>query len=124
MKENPAAKETPAKVEDKVEPAQQRPACNIGQTLSSLQKVAATINQIISIRNIDSVTKQALEDIMKFIHKEKDKEDQRKTILEASAKEGAIRKSIKADLVEMYNALSKQLNGIQDTANATVTGLR
>ena len=60
---------------------------------------------------------------MKFIHEEKDKEDQRKTVLEASAKEGAIRKSIKADLVEMYNALSKQLNGIQDTANATLTSL-
>jgi len=120
MKENPAAKETQAKVAEKVVAEEQCPASNDSHVPSLLQKVVTTIGQITSKRNIDSTTKQSLEDIITLIHREKEKEALR---IEASAKEEATRKTIKADLVNMYTALSKQLNNIQDMANATLTSL-
>jgi len=56
-----------------------------------------------------------------FIHEEKEKEDQSKAKSVATAEESYIRKSIKKDLLEMYHAIDKRLNGIQDTVNETLT---
>ena len=58
--------------------------------------------------------------ILSFIHKEKEKEDQSlaKTIAPGDS---ALRKSFRKDLTEIYNALEKWLNGIQDTVNETLT---
>ena len=118
MKENPAVKESQAKAAEKTAAEEQHPASDDSHAPSLLQKIVTAIGQITSKRNIDSATKQSLEDIITLIHGEKEKEVLR---IEASAKEEATRKTIKADLVNMYTALSKQLNGIQDTANATLT---
>ena len=120
-KESPKAKEPQVKAAEKEETKEQHPTCNGSHTASPLQRIAAAIGQIISKEDIDNATKQSLEDIITFIHGEKEKEDQRINQIIDSAKDGAIRKSIKTDLIEMYNSLKRQLNGIQETANATLT---
>jgi len=97
------------------------PESNTICTTSPLQKIATAIGQIISKDVLDSSTKQSLKDIIMFIHKEKEKEVQLKAKSVATAKESYIRKSIKKDLVEIYHAIDKCLNGIQDTVNETLT---
>jgi len=120
MKESPVAKEPQGKVAEKAVPDDQQPVRDTNHASSPLQKIAAAISQIIGNESIDSSTKRSLEDILSFIHGEKEKEDQRlaKTLTPI---EGALRKSFRKDIVEIYNALEKQLNGIQDTVNETLT---
>jgi len=120
-KESPTANQTQGKVAEKTESEVQRPESDTIHATSPLQKIATAIGQIISKDALDPTTKQSLEDIIMFIHEEKEKEIQTKAKSAATAEESYIRKSIKKDLAEIYHTIDKCLNGIQDTANETLT---
>jgi len=120
-KENPAAKDPQGKVAEKTDPEAQRPVYDISHATSPLRKIAAAIGQIISNNILDNTTKQSLEDILTFTLEEKEKEDQTLAKTVALVEESTIRKSIRMDLMEMYHAIDKRLNGIQDTVNETLT---
>jgi len=120
-KENPTAKDPQGKVAEKTDPEAQRPVYNISHMTSPLRKIAAAIGQIISNNILDNTTKQSLEDILTFTLKEKEKEDQTLAKTVALVEESTIRKSIRMDLMEMYHAIDKRLNSIQDTINETLT---
>jgi len=111
-KESPTAKEPQGKVAEKAVTEDQQPAPNTGHAASPLQKIATAIGQIISKENLDNSTKQSLEDVLTFIRGEREKEGQTLTKTVATAEESTIRKSIRKDLVEIYDAIKKQLNGI------------
>ena len=89
--------------------------------MSTLQKIADTISLIITKDGIDRSTKKSLEEVLSFIQEENEKERLREAKLKVTAEESAIRKSIRSDMVDIYNALKKQLDSIQDTSNATLT---
>jgi L-fucose isomerase-like protein len=89
--------------------------------VSTLQKIADTISLIITKDGIDRSTKKSLEEVLSFIQEENEKERLREAKLKVTAEESAIRKSIRSDMVDIYNALKKQLDSIQDTSNATLT---
>jgi len=120
-KDSPAAKELQGKAMEKAETEAQQLASAISCTASPLQKIANAIAHILSKESINSTTKKALDDIITFIQGEKEKEAQMQAKLTTTAEESAIRKGIRTDLGEIYNTLKLQLNGIQDTANATLS---
>jgi len=120
-KESPTAKDHQGKEAEKPNPEVQRPVSDTNVETSPLQKIATAIGQIISKNNLDNSTKQSLEDIVAYIRKEKVKEDQTLAKTVTLAEESTIRKSIRKDLMEMYTAIEKRLNGIQETTNETLT---
>ena len=121
-KESHAAKESQGKAAEKVVTVAQRPAIANSRAPSPLQKIANNIAQILSKENINSSTKKSLDDVITFIHEETEKEAQIQAKLAATAEGSALRQGIRTDLGEIYTALKTQLNGIQDIANATLTG--
>jgi len=120
-KESPPAKEPQGKVAEKSDPEAQYPTSNKSPATTPLEKIVATVGQILTNDSLDSSTKKALRDIIVFTLIEKAKEDQVIAKSEASAEESFIRKSIRKDLTEMHNEINICLNGIQDTVNETLT---
>jgi len=88
--------------------------------VSALQKIADTISHIITKDSIDRSTKKSLKEVLSFIQEENEKERLREAKLKVIVEESAI---IRSDMVDIYNALKKQLDSIQDTSNATLTSL-
>jgi len=100
--------------------AENRPSNDTSHVVSTLQKIADAIALIAVKDNVDRPTRKSLDKVISFIQEEKEKERLREANLKASTEDSFLRKRIRADLVEMYNSLKKQLDSIQDTLNATL----
>ena len=123
-KESPTDKVPEDKMAEKSDPGAQCSTSNTSDTsptTTPLQKIAATICQLISKDSLDPVTKQTLKDIIAYILMETKRENQTLAKSSASAEESTIRKSVKKDLNEMHHDINERLNGIQDTINETLT---
>jgi len=120
VKESPVARENQG-LSVKTTTAENGQSSSTNHTVSTLQKIAVTIGHIIAKDSIDRPTKKSLEEVLSFIQEEKEKERLRDAKLKATAKESAIRKSIRSDMVDIYNAIKMQLDSIQDTSNVTLT---
>jgi len=120
VKESPVARESQGStVETAADGNGQSSSTN--HTVSTLQKIADTISHIITKDSIDRSTKKSLEEVLSFIQEENKKERLREAKLKVTAEESAIRKSIRSNMVDIYNTLKKQLDSIQDTSNTTLT---
>ena len=91
-------------------------------SLSSLQHVAHVIAEIITRHKMSSQVKLLLEGVIKFTKEEEDRERRQKTTRDASIVASAVHKAIKDDIAKIHSSLAKQLNDIQETANAALTG--
>jgi len=122
VKESPVARESQGSmVETTADGNGQSSSTN--HMVSALQKIADTISHIITKDSIDRSTKKSLKEVLSFIQEENKKERLREAKLKVTVEESAIRKSIRSDMVDIYNTLKKQLDSIQDTSNATLTSL-
>jgi hypothetical protein len=65
-------------------------------------------------------TPQSIDEIITYILDEEKKEEKRLLKSRAQAEERELRKSIKLDITNVYNALMEQLNGIQNMLNAVL----
>ena len=91
-------------------------------SVSPLQHVAFAITDIIANNKLPSQVKLLLEGIIKFTKEEEDRQKKIKDARDASSIASAVHKAIKEDISQVHSSLTKQLNDIQETANATLTG--
>jgi len=119
VKESPVGKEPQGPMTESTV-AENRPSNDTSHMVSTLQKIADAIALIAVKDNVDRPTRKSLDKVISFIQEEKEKERLREANLKASTEDSFLRKRIRADLVEMYNSLKKQLDSIQDTLNATL----
>jgi len=119
VKESPVVKEPQGPTTESTV-AENRLSNDTSHVVSTLQKIADTIALIAVKDNVDRPTRKSLDEVISFIQEEKEKERLREANLKASTEDSFLRKCIRADLVEMYNSLKKQLDSIQDTLNATL----
>ena len=92
-------------------------------SLLPLQHVAQVIAEIITRHKMLSQVKLLLEGIIKYTKEEEDKERKLKATWDASLVASVIHKVIEDNITKMHSSLAKQLNNIQETANATLTGM-
>ena len=86
-----------------------------------LQVVAHAILEIVTKQKIKGATKEQFEGVLTFVKETEEPEAKKMLTQGYLAEVGALRKSVNADLRNMYSALVKQLNGIQETANEALT---
>ena len=91
-------------------------------SLSPLQHVAQIITEIITRHKMSSQVKLLLEGVIKYTKEEEDRERKLKATRDATLVASVVHKAIKDDITKMHSSLAKQLNDIQETANATLTG--
>jgi methyl-accepting chemotaxis protein len=120
-KESPASKEPQGSPVEAGVMEREHPSGDVTLTVPPLLRIENIINSIIAKETLSRSIKASLEGLLKIIHKEKEKEGSRIAKITAAAEEGAIRKSIRADIEKMHNAIEIQLNSIQNTASATLT---
>ena len=92
-------------------------------SLSPLQHVAFAITDIITNNKMSSQVKLLLEGVIKFTKEEEDRQKKLKDARDASTIASAVRKALKEDITQLHSSLAKQLNDLQETANATLTGV-
>jgi hypothetical protein len=90
------------------------------QRLTTLQTVTQAILVILKQAKLEKKVKTLLEDIVNFINIVEEKEKERSANAVLQLEVSTLHKAIKQDLLRMHEALAKQIDGILDTASATL----
>ena len=90
------------------------------QKITILQTVTEAIKVILGKEKPEKKVKSLLEDILKFISDAEAKEKGRTEGMVMQQEVSTLHIAIKQDLSKMHEALAKQINGIQCTANAAL----
>ncbi len=94
---------------------------NNKQKPTMLQTVVKAIHMIIDKDKPDKKVRASLEDMLKFISDMEEKENKRAESAMAQPEVSTLYKAIKQDLSRMHEALARQMDGVLDTASATLT---
>jgi hypothetical protein len=90
-------------------------------TESPLKVIIGLLKQFVNIYKLDNAGRHRLEEIIVFAQTEAGKECSSRHTGAEQLSVSSIRKAVFADLVEMHNSLASRINGVQETANATLT---
>jgi hypothetical protein len=88
--------------------------------LTMLQVIVQGINMIIDKDKPDRRVKASLEDMLKFIRDVGEKENKQAESVLAQPEVSTLHKAIKQDLSRMYDALTKQIDGVLATMSITL----
>jgi hypothetical protein len=86
---------------------------------SPLHKIAITLAQTIIKEKLEGTIKESLDEIISYIQSEEMREQQKSREAKITAEEIDLRKGINSDVTKLFNALSEQLIGIQNTSSVT-----
>jgi hypothetical protein len=84
---------------------------------SPLHKIAIALAQIIIKEKLEGTIKESLDEIISYIQSEEMREQQKSCEAKITAEESDLRKGINSDVTKLFNALSEQLIGIQNTSS-------
>ena len=92
-------------------------------TATPLKEIVERLQQFVSIHKLDNIGKHRLEEIIAFAKVAAEKESGREHTKPEKSLVSDIHKVVHADLVSMYNSLATHINGVQETANTTLSNV-
>jgi hypothetical protein len=101
---------------------EEAPSTN-NQKLTTLQTVTQAIHIILRQARPEKKVKTLLEDIVKFISNAEERDKERAESIAMQPEVSTLHKAIKQDLSKMHEALAKQIDGVLDTASATLENM-
>ena len=90
------------------------------QKSMTLQLITRVLKDVIAREKIEKTTKVLLEGILKFIRETKESKKKKAGSIAVQAEASTLHKAIKQDLSWIYDTLAKQIDGVLNTASATL----
>ena len=90
---------------------------------SPLSELVGLLMQFASIHKLDNIAKLRMEEIIAFTKEAAEKEGKAEHVKQDQSQVSEIQSAIRADLQAMYKALEREFQGLQGTANATLSGM-
>ena len=88
-----------------------------------LGELVGLLTQFANIYKLDNIAKQRMEEIISFTKEAAERERKGEHRGQEQNKVSEIQEAIRVDLQSMYTALANNINAVQNTANATLSGL-